>query len=58
MSFLFPNDTSLFTSMANDAGTSTFDAGIHTQVDVSQGLALGTQVGQKIAARASADGAN
>jgi hypothetical protein len=44
--------------MANDAGTSTFDAGIHTQVDVIQGLALGTQVGQKIAARASADGAN
>jgi len=58
MSFLFPNDAALFTSMANDAGTSTFDAGIHTQLDVSQGLAHGTQVGQKVAARASADGAN
>ena len=58
MSVLFPNDAALFTSMANDAGTSTFDALIHTQLDVSQGLALGTQVGQKVAARASADGAN
>lgn len=58
MSVLFPNDAQLFTSMASDAGTSTFDALIHTQLDVSQGLSLGTQVGQKIAARASADGAN
>jgi len=32
MSTLFPNDAQLFTSMANDAGTSTFDAGIHTQL--------------------------
>jgi hypothetical protein len=58
MSVLFPNDAQFFTSMASDAGTSTFDALIHTQLDVSQGLTLGTQVGQKIAARASADGAN
>jgi hypothetical protein len=58
MSALFPNDAPLFTSMANDAGTSTFDALIHTQLDVSQGLMLGTEVGQKIAARASTDGAN
>jgi membrane-associated phospholipid phosphatase len=58
MSVLFPTDAALFASMANDAGTSTFDALIHTQLDVSQGLALGTQVGQKVGARASADGAN
>jgi membrane-associated phospholipid phosphatase len=58
MSTLFPNDAQLFTSMANDAGTSTFDAGIHTQFDVSGGLTLGTQVGQKVAARALTDGAN
>jgi hypothetical protein len=43
--------------MATDAGTSTFDAGIHTQLDVSQGLTLGNSVGQKAAARAQADGA-
>ena len=58
MSALFPNDAPLFTSMANDAGTSTFDAGIHTPLDVSEGLKLGTQVGQKIADRTFADGAN
>ena len=58
MSALFPNDAHLFTSMASDAGTSTFDAGIHTQLDVSEGLKLGTQVGQTIAGRASGDGAN
>src|SRR6266700_1033219 len=58
MSVLFPNDALWFTSMANNAGTSTFDAGIHTQLDVSDGLKLGTQVGQQIAARALADGAN
>jgi membrane-associated phospholipid phosphatase len=58
MSALFPADAPLFTATANSAGTSTFDAGIHTPLDVSDGLKLGTQVGQKIAARASADGAN
>jgi membrane-associated phospholipid phosphatase len=58
MSVLFPNDAQLFTSMASDAGTSTFDAEIHTQFDVSQGLTLGGQVGGRIAARVSADGAN
>jgi hypothetical protein len=58
MSALFPNDVPLFTLMANDAGTSTFDAGIHTQFDVSEGLKLGTQIGQKISSRISEDGAN
>jgi membrane-associated phospholipid phosphatase len=58
MSTLFPDDAQLFTAMASDAGTSTFDAGIHTQLDVSEGLKLGTQVGQRVAARALADGAN
>jgi membrane-associated phospholipid phosphatase len=58
MSALFPNDAQLFSSMASDAGTSTFDALIHTQLDVSQGLILGGQVGQKVVARALADGAN
>jgi hypothetical protein len=58
MSVLFPDDAPLFRSMADDAGASTFDALIHTQLDVSDGLKLGTQVGEKIAARASGDGAN
>jgi membrane-associated phospholipid phosphatase len=58
MSALFPDDAHSFATTANAAGTSTFDAGIHTQLDVSQGLLLGAQVGQAIVARASADGAN
>ena len=58
MSVLFPDDAHPFATTANAAGTSTFDAGIHTPLDVSQGLMLGGQVGQKIATRAAADGAN
>jgi hypothetical protein len=58
MSFLFPADSQPFTQMANDAGNSTFDAGIHTPLDVSQGLSLGNSVGQKVVARAQSDGAN
>ena len=58
MSVLFPDDAQPFAATANAAGTSTFDAGIHTPLDVSQGLMLGGQVGQEIAARAAADGAN
>ena len=58
MSFLFPADSQPFSQMATDAGMSTFDAGIHTQFDVSQGLSLGTSVGQRVAARAQSDGAN
>jgi membrane-associated phospholipid phosphatase len=58
LSLFFPADSQPFSQMANDAGTSTFDAAIHTPLDVSQGLALGTAVGGKIAARAQSDGAN
>lgn len=58
MSALFPADASPFDTFANAAGTSTFDAGIHTQLDVSQGLSLGAMVGQTIVARVAADGAN
>jgi membrane-associated phospholipid phosphatase len=58
LSLIFPDDAQLFATTASAAGTSTFDAGIHTQYDVSQGLALGQQVGQAVAARASKDGAN
>jgi len=58
MSVLFPDDAQLFAGSANDAGTSTFDAGIHTIYDVSLGLTLGQQVGQAVAARAAMDGAN
>jgi membrane-associated phospholipid phosphatase len=58
LSYLFPSDAAALNSMANDAGTSTFDALIHTQLDVSTGLSLGGQVGQQVVVRAQGDGAN
>jgi len=58
MSYLFPADLQLLTSMASDAGNSTFDALIHTPFDISQGLAQGSQVGSAIVSRAQTDGAN
>ena len=58
MSYLFPADAPAFKTMATDAGISTFDALIHTQLDVSAGLTLGGQVGQQVVVRAQADGAN
>ncbi|HEY3838680.1 MAG TPA: vanadium-dependent haloperoxidase [Bryobacteraceae bacterium] len=57
MSYLFPADSTALTTMASDAGNSTFDALIHTQLDVSVGLKLGSQVGQQVVARAQTDGA-
>ena len=58
MSYLYPADAQALQTMASDAGTSTFDALIHTQLDVSVGLTLGGQVGQQVVARAQKDGAN
>jgi membrane-associated phospholipid phosphatase len=58
MSYLFPSDSQALSNMANDAGTSTFDALIHTQLDVKTGLTLGGQVGQQVVSKAQADGAN
>jgi membrane-associated phospholipid phosphatase len=58
LSYLFPADAAALNAMATDAGTSTFDARIHTQLDVSTGLSLGGQVGQAVVSRAQQDGAN
>jgi membrane-associated phospholipid phosphatase len=58
MSYLFPTDATALNGMAADAGFSTFDALIHTQLDVNTGLTLGGQVGQQVVVRAQADGAN
>jgi hypothetical protein len=58
MSYLFPSDAAAFQSMASDAGNSTFDALIHTQLDVDTGLSLGNRVGQQVVAQARSDGAN
>jgi membrane-associated phospholipid phosphatase len=58
LSYLFPGDAAALNIMASDAGASTFDALIHTQLDVSTGLTLGSQVGLQVVARAQSDGAN
>jgi membrane-associated phospholipid phosphatase len=58
MGYLFPADASAFGTTATDAGNSTFDALIHTPLDVSVGLTVGGQVGQQVVARAQGDGAN
>jgi membrane-associated phospholipid phosphatase len=58
LSYLFPADGPALMSMATDAGNSTFDALIHTQLDVNVGLALGAQVGKQVVSRAQSDGAN
>lgn len=58
MSYLFPADANALNRLASDAGNSTFDALIHTQLDVSAGLALGQEVGQQVVARARTDGAS
>ncbi len=58
MAFLFPDEAVDFRALAADAGTSTFDALIHTQLDVSVGLRLGEQVGSQVVTRAQSDGAN
>jgi membrane-associated phospholipid phosphatase len=56
LAYLFPADATALNTMATDGGISTFDARIHTQLDVSVGLTLGGQVGQAVVARAQADG--
>ena len=58
MAYLYPVDAQALQTMATDAGNSTFDALIHTQLDVNVGLMLGGQVGQQVVARAQSDGAN
>jgi membrane-associated phospholipid phosphatase len=58
LAYLFPDQAAAMTATASDAGTSTFDARIHTQLDVSTGLTLGGQVAQQVVARAQGDGSN
>ena len=56
LAYLFPAEAQSFADRAQEAGTSTFDAGIHNQLDISAGLALGQSVGHAVVARASQDG--
>jgi membrane-associated phospholipid phosphatase len=58
VSYLFPNDGENFTAMGQQAGMSTFFAGVHTPLDVTTGLNLGASVAQQVINRAKQDGAN
>src|SRR5207244_2722319 len=49
---LFPNAAAMLSARAKEAGLSTLYAGIHYQVDVDQGLALGQAVAQAVVSRA------
>ena len=56
LGFLFPQDATTVGEQAKDAGLSTFYAGIHSMLDVQQGLGLGNAVGAKVVERARQDG--
>ena len=49
---VFPDAAAQLSSRAQEAGLSTFYAGIHYQNDVDQGLALGAAVAKKVLERA------
>ncbi|HXJ42415.1 MAG TPA: phosphatase PAP2 family protein [Bryobacteraceae bacterium] len=57
MIYLFPNDAPALAAMAQEAGSSTFYASIHTTFDVAQGFVLGGQTGLQVVRRAQTDGA-
>jgi membrane-associated phospholipid phosphatase len=57
LSYLFPADATALQAMGTDAGNSTFDAGIHTPLDVQQGFVLGQAVGNAVINRANTDAA-
>ena len=56
LGYLFPADAQADTDQASDAGMSTFYAGIHTPLDVQQGLQLGLAVAKLVISRATQDG--
>ncbi|MCC6369163.1 MAG: phosphatase PAP2 family protein [Bryobacterales bacterium] len=51
LSAIFPDQTDAFTARANEAGLSTFYAGIHYPIDVDRGLELGRKVAAAVAGR-------
>jgi hypothetical protein len=58
LSYLFPLDAVALQAMGTDAGMSTFDAEIHTLLDVQQGFALGRMVGNAVVDRSDSDGSD
>jgi len=58
LGYLFPAEFDSFITLANEAGTSTFDAGLHFPIDVDAGVKLGQTAGQKVVERATRDGSD
>jgi membrane-associated phospholipid phosphatase len=57
LTYLFPNDASSLTAMAQEAGQTRLLAGLNYRSDVAAGLALGQAVAQQAITRAASDGA-
>jgi membrane-associated phospholipid phosphatase len=57
LSHILPENTSKYTSLANEAAMSRFYAGIHYKIDCDTGLTVGTNVGSYAVQRAMTDGA-
>jgi hypothetical protein len=58
LSYIFPNQASTFTSLANEAAMSRLYAGIHYRSDIVVGLAHGKTIGDFTVNFARTDGAN
>lgn len=56
--YLFPTAAENFAAMGQQAGMSTFFAGVHTPLDVAAGLSLGQAAGRRVIDYAKQDGAN
>ncbi|MEM9340335.1 MAG: hypothetical protein AAGA66_16490 [Bacteroidota bacterium] len=48
LSFLFPEDESLFYQLAKECSESRFEGGVHFRTDNEVGLEVGDQVGQQV----------
>lgn len=58
LSYVFPSDTAMFTSLADEAARSRLEAGVAYPSDVSAGLALGRNVGERVVAWGRTDGSD
>jgi membrane-associated phospholipid phosphatase len=58
LAYIFPSDADLFASWADEAAQSRVDAGVAYPSDVTAGLALGRQVGDRAVAWGKADGSD
>ena len=58
LAYIYPNDAAMFATWADEAAQSRLAAGVAYPSDVSAGLALGRQVGERAVAWGKADGSD